>query len=166
MERISSKRLYNIQNDAVYFHTGRVKNGNQVLMGVLMPELVMVEFDGDGNYLGITTREIPKQFLSVINDIYRIEGYIQSALIENWQDEIGLMPGTISVKKFFLPDRWIGIQDLPDHFQEILDQPEVYDEEFRREIQDEMKQWLDSGNFVFWWGNDYYLNQEGEVESS
>ena len=159
-------RLYNIQNSEIYFHTGHLENGNQVLMGIQFPDIALLEFDPQGNYLSIAARGIPKQFLSVRNGIYWADDIVLQALIKNWQDEIGFIPGTISVKPFFLPDQWIGIQDLPDHYLEFLNQPENYDEERRLQLQEDIRQWRESGDFVLYWSEDYYLNQEGEVESS
>jgi hypothetical protein len=166
MEPVSRPRLYNIQHEPGSFHTGHVKNGNQILISVQLPEIVMVEFDADGNYLRVATREIPKQYLSVVNDRLRVDDYVLSALIENWRDEIGLIPGTISVKQFFLPERWICIRDLPDHYQEVLDNPEDYDDEELQNLREDIRQWLAHGDFVLYLDRDYYLSSEGEVEST
>ena len=166
MQESSNPRLYNIQNDPILFHTGRGENGNQMLIGVQFPEIVLVEFDAQGNYLRVVTREIPKQFLSVGNGIFQADDTVLLALIENWKDEMGLIPGTISVKQFFLPDRWIGIRDLPQYIQDYLDAPGNYDEELSRELQEEIRQWREHGDFVLNWDEDYDLNQEGEIIGS
>ena len=79
-------------------------------------------------------------------------------------------PGTICVKQFFMHDpRWlngIGITDLPEHYQEFLDHPESVAEDDRVCYREEIEEWLTSGEFVLWFNEDYYLNEEGELDSS
>lgn len=154
--------LYRIQNNPHYFYAGHLENGNQILMGVQLPELVSVEFDPDGNYIGMAVREIAR----TKQDSSGFDAEKLSVELRVWQSELGITPGTISVKRFFLPDRWIGIHDLPDYCQEVIDRPEDYDSERIREIEEHVRQWSESGDFVLYWNEDYYLSQEGEVVGS
>jgi len=69
------------------------------------------------------------------------------------------------VKKFFLKDLYLGIQDYPDHFGEVLSDPAASEAE-KDDIRDSMQLWVQTGQFVLWWGNDYWLDDKGEVVSS
>lgn len=86
--------------------------------------------------------------------------------LTDWQDELGFTPGTISIQQFFLSERWIGIKDLPEHYQEVIDQPDEIDESRRRELEEDIRRWLQAGDFVLYWDEEYYLNAAGELESS
>lgn len=135
-----SQRLYLIQNDVYHYHAGRLDDGNQVLMD----EVYRVQFDTGGNFLAALSgqiSELPPQIKR-------------------------FTPGTISVRAFFLPELWLGIQDLPDHYQDFLDHPENSNEDERQYYPKEIEEWRDSGSFVLLWNEDYYLNADGELESS
>ncbi|BDI30148.1 hypothetical protein CCAX7_21990 [Capsulimonas corticalis] len=131
-----------------------------------MPELIMVEFDAVGNYLNLIVKAPihDPQVLS-LGSAALIYDILPPELIQ-WQREIGFAPATISVKKFFLEDQWIGIQDLPDHFQEVLDNPDDYDEEERKDADEEILRWKEEGTFVLKWCEEYWLSRDGDVESS
>jgi hypothetical protein len=153
---------YRIQNNGDHFYCGKLKNGNQALMGVQRPRLTMVEFDANGKFVQVSFREATSAEGNVkaeAEDQLNIELLI-------WQKEVGFKPRTISVKPFFLSDLWIGIKDLPDHYQEVLDNPEKFDEQRRQVLEEDIHNWYDDGNFVFYWDEEYYLDEEGELESS
>jgi hypothetical protein len=83
-----------------------------------------------------------------------------------WQSEIAFVPGAIAVRPFFLPDRWIGTAELPEHYQEVLDHPERFDEQRRRLLEEDIHRWREQGDFVLYWVEDYYLTRDGELTSS
>ena len=152
IEQIPSKpplSLYQIQNDIYHYQTGRLSNGNQLLIqsdldGPPLPLAHWIEFDTEGNLLAAYDQSTPQP----------LPGSSSFTL------------GTIKVKPFFIPEILIGIQDLPDHYQEFLDHPENANEDERFYYPEEIQAWREAGNFVLWFNEDYYLNEEGELESS
>lgn len=160
------ERLYHIKNDANYFYAGRIKNGKQVLMGIQAPEIIVIEFDEEGNCSNTILRIISKELLPTQQSISVSETDELTTKLHVWQNELGFVPGTISVKIFFLTDRWIGIRDLPDHYQNVLDRPEDYSDDRRRDLLEDIRQWKKQGDFVLYWDEEYYLNRRGEVDSS
>jgi hypothetical protein len=60
----------------------------------------------------------------------------------------------------------IGIEDVPWHHLEYLANPTAFEEEERADLSTRIQDWLDRGDFVLWWGNDYDVNKNGEVVSS
>lgn len=76
------------------------------------------------------------------------------------------MPGTIHVKSFFVPDIWFGIQDLPDHYQEFIDQPNRADEELYFGYPELIEDWRERKSFILWCNEDYDVSEDGELESS
>jgi hypothetical protein len=155
--------LYPIQSGQGYFDAGTTSDGRQVLMGLYCPDLVAIAFDREGELLGIERR--PLEFLQQRDGVYDIYDERIPPRLLAWQEEMGLQPATIRVSKFFLDDLGIGIEDYPDHFGEILDDPEASDEE-QDEIRESMRTWDAEGQFVLLWGNDYWLDGTGEVGSS
>jgi len=158
--------FYQIQNNPHYFHTGHAGNGDQILIGPRLPKLAMLRFDADGNFLGLRVRAIPRDLLHFDGSVIHIDRAILDAFVEKWKTEIELSPGTISIRPFFMIEKRIGIKDLPDSFEELQNHSEELDPETRHDLEDDLQHWLDAGNFVFWWNQDYYLNREGKVVSS
>ncbi len=167
---IPVKRLYNIMNSPPYFYTGHLPEGTQTLINVQLPDLFMVAFDADGNYLRTSTRGISKE--RPLADVPLAEALPGSAYDEftayahEWQRELCVTPGTISVKQFYLPECCIGITDLPEHYQEVVDHPENFSAERLQELQGDIEAWLGSGEFVLDLDIDYYMSEEGDVEST
>lgn len=146
------EREYLIQNFEHDFYTGFIGDGRQVLMGPLYPELVLIEFDAFGDFVGVQTR-LETQRQSQVEDQnaweHRYDAYYETlAQVETWQTELGYRPGTIRVHRFFLADRGLGIRDLPDHYQELL------------------PYWREKGCFVLWWGRDFWMDADGDVAST
>ena len=142
------KAFYTIQNDIYHYYTGYLSNGNQVLLNSDgseedTPVFPLVEFDKDGNFLAIHTKETGNP------------GF----------NPLLFTPATILVKQFFIPDHWIGIKDLPEHYQEFLDHPENANEDERFYYPEEIEGWRASGEFVLWFNEDYFLNEDGELDS-
>lgn len=156
------QRLYLIQDDVYHYRAGRLSNGNQVLMD----EFSRVEFDTEGNLLNAFGRETSQATLKAID----VDGNVLAVFPQEASPSPSMMlpftPGTISVKPFFLTELWLGIQNLPDHYQEFLDDPDNANEDERHYYPKEITGWLECGNFVLWWNEDYYLNEDGELESS
>ncbi len=82
-----------------------------------------------------------------------------------YRAEIGFQRATIKVKKFFSQQPYIGIEDYPDHFGDILSDPQACEED-KSDIRESMRLWDEDGQFVLQWGNDYWLNNTGKVVSS
>ena len=160
----SRERRYAIQtHDSYGFYTGLTPNDEQVLMGLFCPDLVAFYFDREGNLLRTDRRPVP--FFQGVTPPYNIYDKRIPPLIKAWQKEIGFRSATIQVKKFFSHKPYIGIEDYPAHFQEILSDPDA-DEEEKADVRDSMVSWDKDGQFVLQWGNDYWLDESGEVVSS
>ncbi|WP_406698461.1 hypothetical protein V5E97_06255 [Singulisphaera sp. Ch08] len=69
------------------------------------------------------------------------------------------------MKKFSIADYGIGIEDCPDHFGETLKAPDASDVE-KADMRESIELWDAEGQFVLFWGNDYWLDGSGEVVSS
>jgi hypothetical protein len=157
------QRLYAVQGYGDDFHTGTVGDGRQVIMGLLCPNLVAVFFDSSGNFLETQKRALPFMRPKGPYDIYdkRIGPQLRC-----WQKEIGFRPGTVKVRRFSLPEEGVGIDDLPGHFQEFVDERSQFIESDGEDYREMIRAWQDAGNFVFWWAKDYWMDRDGDVEST
>lgn len=155
----SGEQLYRIVAWENIFRTCRSNNGDQLLIGVQLPELVAVVFDRHGTFERITTRQLRSATAGPDDD------RVASELDEMIRD-LRFAASPIEVKRFFLDDFWIGIKAMPDHFEEVLEHPDHFDETQRAILRDEMAKWIARGDFVLYWCEEYYLNRDGEVESS
>jgi hypothetical protein len=168
------ERYYSIQDQGDYdFLVGTTRDGRQVLMGLLCPELVVVFFDPEGRFLECEARpwEVPAPRMpgGTPFQIYDRE-FRESirAQIQGWHEEIGFEPGPIAVREFFIWDRWLGIKDLPDHLEEFLADPSgaAEDEEEADDLRESINLWLNDGQFVLWWAKDYWMGADGDVDST
>ena len=170
--------------------TGKTDDGRQVLMGLLCPELIAVFFDAAGDFLQVEPRALtqlpPRQGVVRVSwettaGVQSLEGIrpgpyqmydptFEETLARDlaaWKREIGFQEAPITVREFFLDDHFLGIRRLPDHLQEFRNNPEsVADIEERREMEDRIREWESLDQFVLWWGKDYYLSRDGDVEST
>jgi hypothetical protein len=166
---------YQIQPNQGYFDVGTTADGRQVLLGALCPHLVAVFFDSSGDLLAVQTRLL--EFLkpsALIVDGKPLEGLVQTYDIADeriemhlhtWRQELGFQPRDIVVKKFFIAELELGIEDYPSHLEDVLSDPSASDEK-KQEVRAAMQTWDTDGQFVLLWGNDYWLDQMGEVTSS
>jgi hypothetical protein len=160
----NEERRYRIQSHEGYgFYAGVTPEGKQVLMGLACPNLIAFTFDAEGNLLEVDQR--PLRFFQGVTPPYDIYDKRILPHLDAWKMEMRFEPTTIEVKKFFSTERYIGIEDYPSHFNEILNDPGESDEE-KRDVRDSMKLWDQDGQFVLLWGNDYWLDESGKVVSS
>src|SRR5205823_2367085 len=115
------ERRYAIRPDEGYFSAGVTPDGEQVLMGLFCPNLVAFRFDPEGNLLGSEQRPVP--FFRDVTPPYDIYDSRIQPMIEAWKEEMGFRPATISVRKFWSAEHYVGIEDYPSHFHEVLSDP-------------------------------------------
>lgn len=144
-------------------YTGLTASTDQVLMGLLCPNLVALFFDAEGDLLRADQRPVP--FFQGVNPPFHIYDKRIWPLIEAWQKDLGFQPATIKVNRFFSQDHCVGIEDYPTHFHEALSDPAEGEEE-KSAVRESLKLWDKDGLFVLWWGKDYWLDESGEVNSS
>lgn len=70
--------------------------------------------------------------------------------------------GPIHVRRFWVPDRFVGVEDLPDTLSEFYTAPDRYEME-----PGDPDIWIASGQFVFYPGwSEYIIGPGGRVEAS
>jgi hypothetical protein len=153
-------RLFPLRGDEGYFHTGTTPDGRQVVAGLLCPFVAAYFFRPDGSFESVEKR--PVAFFADKDPPYRIFAPEVEAEEAQWLADFRLKPGPIGLQAFFDSKEWIGIELLPEHLKDPDDGEEPYEEGWLEDC----RAWDESGRFVFWWGNDYFIGPDGEVESS
>jgi len=176
-----ASHLYKLQCHPQYgFWTGVTKDNEQVLLGTWDPELIAVFFSTQGDFLRLQRTPLDSQ-------PRLFGGHVLDTNGNKWEEpdllffmtEIGYRSQTIVVRRFFVStvseetaadSPWdrsgVGIEDLPWHYQEVLNTFNSHSENEKNEFLGEIREWLIRGDFVFWWAADYDVNQEGEVVAS
>lgn len=159
-------RRYPIRGYDEDFVTGITRSGSQVLMGLLCPHVVAYFFSPEG---ALERRELrlwrhPAPRMAPDGPYRLSDPAFRSALaqqIQEWHEELGWRPGAISVQPFFDDDAFVGIEDLPEHLQELDESADA-----SAELLAERADWLARGSFVLYWAKDYFMSRDGAVEST
>jgi hypothetical protein len=133
--------------------TGIVRDHQQLFLG---PTAVLL-FDCDGNFMRVEDKQlypVPKE--------WRERTPARAECSEEWPHKLGYKEAVIEVKRFWLPNLWIGIEDMPDLLAEFFTDPERFELD-----PDDVEAWKATDQYVFHAGcGDYYMNSEGGVETS
>jgi hypothetical protein len=162
--------IYTIQNGGYYYWTGRNRDQEQVIVGLLAPHILLYSFDQVGSYIKrelVQLSKLPKRDRD--SSIYLLDSQFMarfSGELNEVQHRIGYQPGSISVKEFFDPDYYVGVSPYPSEYQEFLDFPDRFSEEEKHAYESHIRRWNEDGQFVFCWAEEYWMNRDGEAVSS
>lgn len=152
------ERLYPVKTNEDYnFYCGRLADGRQALATLDVRLLLVVTlFDSAGNLLGEEQRNLADGYPE--GDLADLPEYLQG--------DFGFKSGMICVREF-ATDR-VAIFPLPAHYREFVHHPETssFDDAQRERFPVYIKEWIENEEFVLLWGNDYWLDKNGEVTSS
>jgi len=81
--------------------------------------------------------------------------------------EFDLAGDEIKVKRFWLPEYRVGIEDVTDDLKEYLqgDLGDVDSSELES-YGDSLNEWKLDGMHAFWWEQSFYVNRLGVIETS
>jgi hypothetical protein len=155
------------------FYTG-TSGDRQVLMGFNNPGLLAIFFDRDGNLLEVRERVFPKEWFREWEVSLAGEGGEERRRPNSTRErnalmaEIGFREGPIDIKPFDLEEKyWVSLDEVTSDVRDTLEHPEEYSEEdiesarMSLEISREL-----GGLYGFHWGNDYYMNEDGTINTS
>ena len=166
-------KLFTIKSYGDEFLTGETNDKRLVLMGLLCPTLVTVFFDANGQYESCVAVDLttppPRMGDKGPYEIY--DPAFRKSLnqdIEQFKRQNGFSKQPIRVQQFHVDTRGIGIDLLPSHLAEFRQNPNAVaeSEEQRKNLQKDLDDWEDAGNFVLCWAKDYWMAPGGEVEST
>jgi hypothetical protein len=127
--------------------------------------LLAVFFSKQGDYL---RHEAPEIEVILPSDMppgkrrYQTTLLKQDALAE-WQRKLGLTPGEIRVRKFFLDDGLTGSRDMPEAYYWGNAHRASLTEAQERQLDHDFLEWLREKRFIVWWGKEYWMNDKGDI---
>lgn len=130
-----------------------MRTGEQVLVGAMGTVVVMVQFRPDGAFEHAQSRDIS-------------DNADASVVIRKWLREIGAVKSQILVHRFALPELHIGITDLPQYLQEVVDNPDGTDPGRMEELLPVLNEWRRDGQYVLLWDEEYFMDANGRVDST
>jgi len=149
-------RLYRIQPNEVYGFVVGTDGENQVLVKTIDNRFLVLSFSHDGQF--VAQRIIDPDPLGDMKEA------LSRLLVR-----LGYRTCTIQVLRFSFPEYSVGIQDLPDYLEEYVADPEkclkLLQGQARREeaedLNQDIKKWLDLGNFAFVHDGEYWMDEDG-----
>jgi hypothetical protein len=150
------------------FRTGLTVDGKQVLIGIWFPYLVAVFFDQNGNLLDAQERRLSADAQKLAEQGFfteRPQKQFEQEL-QLFMNEINCRSSHIVVKKFAIPRHSLRIEDYPRSFQEVVSDPGRHSQEDVNDARESLHGWWEEGLFVFEWGNEYWVNRDGEFVAS
>lgn len=163
-----ANRLFPVRSaPGYYFYAGRLPRGRQALVGRSANGRIVVGiFSKGGDLTEVVRRELPSPpVLPGSDDIREVdEGDFHDYL----HQEFGFAPETARVKEFRIEPEGLAVYQLPEHYQAFLRDPRdpIFDDEQRTVFPRLIKEWVEEGQFVLEWGNDYWLDSTSEVVAS
>lgn len=150
----SPEHRYRLASEGVYgWWTGTLAGGQQVFLG---PTAFLV-FDQEGNLMRAENSSrypVPPEW----HAFPQPPAHGSTA----WLANLGFRECPIQVLRLWLPEFWVGIEDMPDTLAEFYTQPEAFEGE-----PSDVQAWIDADEYVFHAGcGDYFMNSAGEVEAS
>jgi hypothetical protein len=154
--------LYHLQGDDVDWQTGFTRDGDQLLVIRMFPDVLAIRFTHNGK----------------LDRIVSVPGFPSSSLgffseqneeaLREWLSQVGFRPGLIRVRRFFLSEHHVGISDLSSYFQNILLSPSKYSQDERAFAQRELFRWSKEGIFELSLGehNDLWIGKNGQIIAS
>lgn len=143
------------------FEVGHTDDGGQLLIGPTFSDVVAYRFDDKGQLLRRERRPWRASAGSDTAGVHWLFGAAEREQVQthiaDWQRELGYVPGTLAVERFYDPDFAIGIEDMPRQLEAPTGTESA--EELHERIQ-LRHAWAQSGRFVFWWGVDYWMWRE------
>jgi len=161
---------YTLQDNGVRYWTGIAEDGGQVIMGLSIPNILAYVFSPEGNY--VQKRVVKLSILpswDASRSVYRTDAnFLKSAeeQIAAIRLEMGFAPHSVRIREFYDEEEDVGIKELPSDFEEYVRNPSRYSAENRASLDAAIREWNDKGLFVFVWGEELWMSQDGEVLSS
>jgi hypothetical protein len=149
-------RLYKLQPEPQYsIYAGWVGEDLQLLAKRYDSLFIIILLDAKGDIIEIIEKPL-----------IEMKGETEWEFLENRFQKPSLKIGTITIKAFFLEKYKIGIRDLTWDFEHFLKHEKEYYEQGRLDYYYMISLWRQSGNFVFWWQNNFWCDSEGFIIAS
>jgi hypothetical protein len=150
----SPEYRYCLGSEGAYgWWTGTIAGGRQVFRG----PTAFIVFDEQGHLLRAEDSSrypVPREWQNFRQP--------PSQASTAWLTELDFKECPIRVLRFWLPEFWVGIEDMPDELAEFYTAPGSFELE-----PSDVQAWINTDQYVFHAGcGDYFISRAGEVETS
>jgi len=147
-----------------WWFTGSIRGDQQLLLVAGCA----LEFDWAGQLVTVRERDTGPYY-PIPRSLFPAEIRDRGCSDEQaeWVREVGFEEGPILVCRFWLPERWLGISDLPHGLRELHRNPAEFGAEEATELRADAAEWVESGLFGFECGSgETYISRDGECLAS
>lgn len=116
------------------FFAGRCANGDQVILGLLCPNVVLYRYDSAGNFIRREIRPWNYPAYRGLAAYQTSEPVFMQKLAEqiaDWQAELGFIEDRIEIDAYFDSEHYVGIE-MPEN---------------------------NECAFIFWWARDFWMDE-------
>jgi hypothetical protein len=166
-------RLYRLRPDQEVFQTGTAQ-GKQLLLGTNVQDIVLHWFAPDGEFLELERLPIPPGPIQILvrdkpelhTQVVWLRTYDEKVghQLAELKERIGFVAGEIAVRKFESEEA--AIFDLPGEYVQFLENRETSSEEDQKWFDGYIRKWRERNCFVLEFCVEYWMSEDGEVESS
>jgi hypothetical protein len=161
---LDKHRLYPLRSHPTYgFYTGKLPSGQQLIVGCFYNAILAIFFDAEGQFLRSHRQQVIASTRVPLDFTPEEAQQFQEALAR-YRHQMQFQETPIEVRAFFVEG--VGIDELPSHYQDFLEDPTIFPPSDHEDVRRDIERWIARGDFVFYWGNDYYCNRHGKVVSS
>ena len=148
-------KTFKIQSSE-HFSTGKIASGDIVIMGLLCPHIVIEFFHPDGVHYKTecVLWESPAPQIGGDGPFQTNDQKFLSALENQFTQlhaSLGFSEEVIAVQTYY--SDYSSAYHFPNHFDD-------------EDLVEEREEWLESKNHCFEWAEEYWLSEDGEIESS
>jgi hypothetical protein len=156
--------LYSLKSHPTYgFCVGRNEKV-QAIWGLVGWTTYLLVFSSTGDLLNV--QQFSSAELGVLDSQGNSPDQILQAATRRFMQEYELSPEAVAVKRCWIGDAMIGIEDVTDNIKESIQFPSSFTDEELEDCSDSLNEWKADEQFVLWWAQSYYVSKEGDVETS
>ncbi len=132
----------------------------QVLLGWVSDFIGVLFFDAEGEIVDSSVYPLGIDLRGGLGPVVEA---IAAKKIRVVKRELEIRPGPIRVEPFFVKGWEVRLKQFPDDLEEFLSTPDRFPEKEAAIYRRDVEQWRAHDNCVLTWGNQYYLDREGNT---
>jgi hypothetical protein len=155
--------LYDIKSHPDYYFCTGYSDTIQALWGIIGEKIYLILFSRSGD-LKTTKSFEAKEFISHFNsNLYDV---LLEKVSHKFKNEYQLNEDLIRIKRFWISNLEVGIEDVTDNIKEFLLDPSEFQLDEQEDCKESFEEWKKEDQYVFWWEQSFYMGKYGDVESS
>jgi len=122
-------------------------------------------FNNSGEFMETKWYQVPGIEAVNLKDLRQLDA-VEAREVDRCRYDLHLVDDAIHVKRFHLSEVSIGIDDMDCDSQQYVLHPERFDPSDRADLEDTVQFWKETSQYIFYWHNDFWVDMNGDVQSS